>query len=85
MNQSTIFVRTGLGSALLDVPYGNISGDARRLLALIDGDTNVGGLVEKVPLSVQVQLDGIFAQLLSGQLIEEKTGSDIASPSQEEY
>lgn len=85
MNQSKIFIRTGLGNALLDVPYGNISGDARRLLALIDGDTSVYGIVEKVPYSVRVQLDGIFAQLLSGQLIEEKTGSDSASHSQEEY
>lgn len=79
MSKATIYIRTGLGNALLDVPYGNISGDARRLLALIDGDTSVEGLVEKVPLSVQVQLDTIFAQLLSGQLIEEKSGigSDI--------
>lgn len=85
MNQTKIFVRTSLGDELLDVPYGNISGDARRLLALIDGNTSVYGIVEKVPYSVRVQLDGIFAQLLSEQLIAEKAGSDSASPGQEEY
>jgi len=81
MNKSRIFIRTDLGTALLDVPYGNISGDARRLLALIDGSASVGDIVEKVPHSVQIQLDAIFAQLLSEQLIEEKTGSGSAPES----
>lgn len=81
MNRSKIFVRTGPGDELLGVPYGNISGDARRLLALIDGSASVRDIAEKIPLSVQVQLDAILAQLLSEQLIAEKTGDgrDIAS------
>src|SRR3989304_1999458 len=83
MSKSTIFMRTELGNQLLGVPYGNISGDARRLIALIDGSTSIEGIEEKVPLSVQVQLDAIFAQLLSERLIAEKagTGSDSASVS----
>jgi CRP-like cAMP-binding protein len=90
MNKKSIFVRTSLGNALLEVPYGNISGDARRLLALIDGTTSVEGIVEKVPHSVQVELDGIFAQLLSAQLIEVRAGSAVTPDSfvhagQEEY
>lgn len=90
MNQSKVYVRTGLGSALLDNPGGNVSGDARRLMALIDGSASVENIVEKVPLSVQVQLDAIFAQLLSEHLIVEKISSsnDIAtegSASQEDY
>ena len=83
MSKSTIFMRTELGNQLLGVPYGNISGDARRLMALIDGSTSIEGIEEKVPLSVQVQLDAIFAQLLSERLIAEKagTGSDFISVS----
>src|SRR4030067_3116013 len=81
MNKSTIFVRTDLGSKLLDAPYGNISGDARRLMALIDGSTSIEGIEEKVPLSVQAQLDAIFAELLSGRLIAEKTGTGNDSAS----
>jgi hypothetical protein len=77
---------------MLGVPYGNISGDARRLLALIDGSASVDTLTGKVPLSVQVQLDKIFAQLLSEHLIAEKAvaGNGVASESsgdagQEQY
>lgn len=83
MNKSIIFVRTDLGDKLLHSPYGNISGDARRLMALIDGSTSIEVIEEKVPLSVQAQLDAIFAELLSGRLIAEKagTGSDSASES----
>jgi CRP-like cAMP-binding protein len=83
MNKSIIFVMTDLGSKLLHSPYGNISGDARRLMALIDGSTSIEGIEEKVPLSVQAQLDAIFAELLSGRLIAEKieAGNDSASGS----
>lgn len=82
MNKSIIFVRTDLGSKLLDSPYGNISGDARRLMALIDGSTSIEGIEEKIPLSVRVQLDAIFAELLSGRLIAEKTGAGNDSASE---
>lgn len=82
MNKSMIFVRTDLGSKLLHSPYGNISGDARRLMALIDGSTSIEGIEEKIPLSVQVQLDAIFAELLSGRLIAEKTGAGDDSASE---
>jgi CRP-like cAMP-binding protein len=75
MNKSMVFARTDLGNKLLDSPYGNISGDARRLMALIDGSTSIEGIEEKVPLSVRVELDAIFAELLSGRLIAEKTGA----------
>jgi len=78
MNLSKVYIRTGLGNALLDVPYGNISGDARRLMALIDGNSSVGDIAGKVPLSVQRQLEAIFAQLLSKHLIAEKAGSGSA-------
>src|SRR3972149_3031664 len=83
MNKSKIFIRTDFGNKLLGVPYGNISGDARRLLALIDGSNSIEGIEEKVPLSVQVQLDAIFAELLTERLIAEKagTGSDFISES----
>lgn len=82
MNRSKVFVRTGLGDELLGVPYGNISGDARRLLALIDGSASVRNIAEKIPLSVQVQLDAILAQLLSEQLIEERSGGGRGITSQ---
>jgi hypothetical protein len=71
MIKSKIYIRTDQGDALLSIPYGSISGDARRLLALIDGSTSVDAIADKVPLSVQIQLDEIFAQLLAGHLIEE--------------
>jgi len=92
MIKSTIYIRTDQGNALLGVPYGNISGDARRLLELIDGGASVDAITGKVPLSVQVQLDEIFTQLLSEHLIVEKavTGSGVAAENsgnadQEEY
>jgi CRP-like cAMP-binding protein len=81
MTKSTIYVRTDQGNTLLGVPYGNISGDARRLLELIDGDTSVEAITDKVPPSVQVRLDEIFAQLLAGDLIAEKALTDcVAGP-----
>jgi len=92
MIKSTIYIRTDQGNAMLSVPYGSISGDARRLLALIDGSTSVHAITDKVPLSVQIQLDEIFTQLLAGHLIAEKAVavSGVASESsgdadQEEY
>ncbi|MEO8333219.1 MAG: cyclic nucleotide-binding domain-containing protein [Gallionella sp.] len=74
MNKSKVYIRTELGDSLLGVPYGNVSGDAKRLLALIDGSSSVEAITEKVPLSVQVQLETIFAQLLTEGLIAEKAG-----------
>lgn len=81
MIKSRIYIRTDQGNELLGVPFGNISGDARRLLALIDGSTSVYAITDKVPLSVQIQLADIFAQLLSEHLIVEKavTDSGVAS------
>lgn len=76
MNQSKIFTRTSLGHELLGVPYGKISGDARRVLALIDGRCSVGDILAKVPLSVQVQMEAIFEELLSAQLIAVKVRGD---------
>jgi len=75
MIESKIYIRTDQGDAVLSVPYGSISGDARRLLALIDGGTSVDAITDKVPHSVQIQLDEIFAQLLSEHLIAEKAGT----------
>jgi len=92
MIKTTIYIRTDQGNEVLRVEYGNISGDARRLLELIDGEASVNELTGKVPPSVQVHLDEIFAQLLSGNLIEDKAiaGSSITADStgdatQEEY
>ena len=82
MIRSTIYFRTDEGNALLGVPYGNISGDARRLLELIDGSASVDAIAGKVPLSVQVQLGDIFAQLLSENLIAEKSPVDRGVASQ---
>jgi CRP-like cAMP-binding protein len=83
MIKSKIYTRTDQGNEVLGAQYGNISGDARRLLELIDGSSNVEAITDKVPLSVQIQLDGIFSQLLSEHLIAEKavTGSGVASES----
>ena len=82
MTQSTIYVRTDQGDALLGVPYGDISGDARRLLELIDGSASVDDLAEKVPPSVRVNLDEIFTHLLSENLIAESAGAAYPSAQQ---
>jgi len=79
MTKSTIYVRTDQGNTLLGVPYGNVSGDARRLLELIDGGTSVEAIIDKVPPSVQIRLDEIFAQLLAEDLIAEKPLTDYAA------
>ena len=79
MTKSTIYIRTDQGNTLLGVPYGNISGDARRLLELIDGITSVDAITDKVPPSVQIRLGEIFAQLLAKELIAEQTVTDRAS------
>jgi len=79
MTKSTIYFRTDQGNELLGVPYGNISGDARRLLELIDGDTSVVAIADKVPPSVQVQLGEIFSQLLAEELIAEKALTDLSA------
>jgi CRP-like cAMP-binding protein len=83
MTKSTIYIRTDQGNTLLGVPYGNISGDARRLLELIDGGTSVDAITDKVPPSVQIRLDEIFAQLLAGDLIAEKAVTDYAAAPEE--
>ncbi|MGC2048197.1 MAG: cyclic nucleotide-binding domain-containing protein [Gallionella sp.] len=46
------------------------------MLELIDGGTSVDAINDKVPPSVQIQLDEIFAQLLSEHVIEEKAVTD---------
>ncbi|OGS96363.1 MAG: hypothetical protein A3H31_05440 [Gallionellales bacterium RIFCSPLOWO2_02_FULL_57_47] len=75
MNKATIFIITGLGKALLNNPQGRITGDARLLMGLIDGSASVAEIAEKVPPSVRVKLDEIFARLLSYGVIEEKAGA----------
>jgi len=72
MDKSKIFDRTALGNALLAVQYGRMSGDARRVLALVDGGASIGAIFEKVPHSVRIHLNDIFTQLLSDGLIKEK-------------
>jgi len=83
MSNSRIFMRTALGNEMLGVSYGKISGDARRLLALIDGRLSVGDIREKIPLSVQIQLEAILNELISERLISPKVRGegDIASDS----
>jgi len=81
MSNSRIFIRTTLGNEILGVSYGKISGDARRLLALIDGRLSVGDIHEKVPLSVQVQLEAILNELISERLISLKVRGDGDIPS----
>ncbi len=83
MTKSTIYIRTDQGNTFLGVPYGNISGDARRLLELIDGITSVDAISDKVPPSVQVRLGEIFAQLLAEDLIAEQTVTDRAAATEE--
>ena len=79
MDKSKFFSRTALGNALLAVQYGKISGDARRVLALIDGSASIGAIFEKVPHSVRSHLNDIFSQLLSkGMIVEQgKAASNI--------
>jgi len=72
MDKSKVFDRTALGNALLSVQYGKIRGDAKRILALIDGNTSIGAIFEKVPHSVRIHLNDIFSQLLSEGMIKEK-------------
>ena len=80
MDKSKIFDRTALGNALLSVQYGKISGDARRVLALVDGGVSIAAIFEKVPHSVRIHLNDIFSQLLSDGLIKEivKAVDDLA-------
>ncbi len=80
MKQSIVFFRTKLGNQILGVEYGSLGGDARRLLAMIDGKVTVDDIVRKVPYSVQVQLDQIFAQLLSAGLIRVKAVAEEVAP-----
>ncbi|MGC2165628.1 MAG: cyclic nucleotide-binding domain-containing protein [Gallionella sp.] len=72
MKQSIVFFRTKLGNQILGVEYGSLGGDARRVLAMIDGKTTVDEIIGKVPHSVQVLLDQIYARLLSAGLIRVK-------------
>jgi CRP-like cAMP-binding protein len=72
MKQTIVFFRTKLGNQILGVEYGSLGGDARRVLAMIDGRSTVREIMRKVPHSVQVQLDQIFTQLLSSGLIRVK-------------
>jgi len=72
MDKLIIFERTALGNALLAVQYGKISGDSRRILAMVDGSASIGAIFEKVPHSVRIHLNDIFLHLLSEGMIKEK-------------
>ncbi|HEY0665714.1 MAG TPA: cyclic nucleotide-binding domain-containing protein [Gallionella sp.] len=71
MSNNRVFARTRLGNELLDDPKGRISGDELLLIAMIDGKTSIDGIAQKVPPSVRVNLDAIFAHLLSAKFIED--------------
>ncbi len=70
-----IFKRTGLGEDVLGNPGGRLRGDEERLLALIDGRVSVEDICIKVPLSVQLVLDEMFARLISAHFIAEAGSS----------
>lgn len=82
MSKTGIFIRTSLGNAALDNPNGRLSGDEKRLMALIDGRTSLAEVGKKVPLSVRVQLEEIFARLSSARLIAETGKPGIDGPSE---
>jgi len=81
MSRDRIFARTKQGNDLLDNPKGRISGDELLLIALIDGHTSIEGITKKVPPSVRVHLDAIFARLLSSGIIEYAASTASDSPS----
>ncbi|MBI5429340.1 MAG: cyclic nucleotide-binding domain-containing protein [Nitrosomonadales bacterium] len=82
MSNKKIYSRTKLGDSVLEDPQGIISGDELLLMALIDGRTSVEGIASKVPPSVRAHLDGIFARLLSAQIIEVTGDAGFGSASE---
>jgi hypothetical protein len=80
MSNNRVFARTKLGNELLDNPKGRISGDELLLIALIDGQTSIDGISQKIPPSVRVHLDAIFARLSSAKIIEEISAAQTESP-----
>ncbi|HEU0188504.1 MAG TPA: cyclic nucleotide-binding domain-containing protein [Gallionella sp.] len=81
MNKTTVFIVTNLGKALLDKPQGRITGDARLLVGLIDGQASVAEIAEKIPPSVRVKLVDIFTRLQTYGVIEEKGGAGTGAVS----
>lgn len=71
MSNNRVFARTRLGNELLDDPKGRISGDELLLIALVDGKNSIDAIAQKIPPSVRVHLDVIFARLSSAKIIEE--------------
>jgi CRP-like cAMP-binding protein len=69
MRQTKIFALTSLGSDEVSNPRGQVTGDDRRILSLIDGISSVEGVGKKVPPSVRAHLDNTLEQLFAAGLI----------------
>ena len=80
MSNNRVFARTRLGNELLDDPKGRISGDELLLIALVDGKTSIDGIAQKIPPSVRVHLDAIFARLSSANIIEDTHAAQPETP-----
>ncbi|MDH4234890.1 MAG: hypothetical protein OEV15_07135, partial [Gallionella sp.] len=86
MIKTTVFMVTRLGESMLAKPQGRITGDARLLAGLIDGQASVAEITDKVPPSVRVHLADIFTRLLNYGVISEKggdqSGHELINPQQ---
>ena len=80
MSNNRVFARTNLGNELLNDPKGRISGDELLLIALVDGKTSIEGIAQKIPPSVSVHLDAIFARLSSAKIIEDTSAAQTENP-----
>ncbi len=71
MDRAIVYARTSLGNDALLNPSGKITGDEKRLMLLIDGSACVAEIINKIPPSVQAQLEAALDRLLSAQFIKE--------------
>lgn len=80
MSESKIYARTKAGDAELALISGTITGDEKRVLSLLDGESSVAEIGSKIPPSVGRHIDGLLHRLLLERLIAE-VGQPPLAPS----
>ncbi|GAB1233924.1 AsmA family protein [Ferrigenium sp. UT5] len=80
MDKKTIFIKTSKGESEVS----SMSGDMKRVLLLIDGNSSLDNVIKRAPPSLRGDIPEIIQRLLDGELIVDKAkanaGLKIVSP-----
>ena len=78
MDKKTVFVKTSTGESEVNGESDALYGDAKRILHLVDDESNVGDITKRAPPSLRETINDVLQELLDGGYIR-----DMRAPAKE--